>query len=179
MLLNGLQWLRLCKPQKALPTELVAAGATASSSNPTHGATCSLSLLLPPGFPPSHTPLSRFSHHHGAHKAAVHKQSGALAKWVLTSVPAPVPSLPHTDEACRHVLCPDSRFQPICNHPPLPPAPTLSACARTDSSVKGGMKGSRQGDKSPKELSSHRKRRAEQHFTSAPQHGCSPQTGAE
>lgn len=33
-MLNGLQWLRQCKPQKALSTVLVAAGATASSSNP-------------------------------------------------------------------------------------------------------------------------------------------------
>lgn len=134
----------------------------------------------PPGVSSfTHSTVPCFSHQHGAHKAAVHKQSGALAKWVLTSVPAPVPSLPHTDVTCPHVLCLDSHFQPICNHPPLPPAPALSACARTESSVEGGMKGSRQGDKNPKEHSSHRKKRAEQHFTSAPQHGCSLQTGAE
>lgn len=40
-------------------------------------------LLLPREFPPSYT-VPCFSHHHGAHNAAVHKQSGALAKWVLT-----------------------------------------------------------------------------------------------
>lgn len=134
----------------------------------------------PPGVSSfTHSTAPRFSHHHGAHKAAIHKQSGALAKWVLTSVPAPIPSLPHTDEACLCILCLDSGFQPICNHPSFTLAPALCACASIDSSVEVGMRGSRQGDKSPKEHSNNRKRRAEQHFISAPQHGCSLQTGAE
>lgn len=181
MVHSWLQWPRQCPPQKAPAT---ATGATASLPNPTQP-----SPIEPLAAPASCSPLGLFLHQTPPLSPITtlltrprFLQKVLLSpsgRW-LTSAPAPAPSPPHSafpDGACPHVLCLDSRFQPICEHPSLPLAPASHACASTDSFGEEGTRGGRQGDKSPKERSRRGRRRGERRFTSAPQHGCSLQAG--